>query len=64
MTTFLEEELRDGGDSDVAVLSATRVALSRPIGEGSVCGDSAGTVLLRDTTWLGTRSPQAVRDDV
>jgi hypothetical protein len=64
VTTFLEEELRDGGDSDVAVLAATRVALSRPIGEGSVCADSAGAVLLRDTTWLGNRPPQPARDDV
>lgn len=63
LTTFLEEELRDGGDSDVVVVAATRVALSRPIGEGAVCADSAGAVLLRDTSWVGNRSPQAARDE-
>ncbi|MGH7593790.1 MAG: PulJ/GspJ family protein [Gemmatimonadales bacterium] len=59
---FLQQELRDAGLGDVAILSTTRLALSRPIGEALPCAVSDTAVLIADTAWTGTRSPQAVRD--
>jgi hypothetical protein len=62
LRTFLGEELRDASDSDVAILSPSRAALSRTVGEALVCGDSAGAVFLRASSWHGTRLPEGGRD--
>jgi prepilin-type N-terminal cleavage/methylation domain-containing protein len=62
LRTFLEEELRDGADSDVTILSPSRIKLSRSIGEAIVCGNSPGAVLLRTSSWGGTRAPAGGRD--
>ena len=63
LRTFAQQELRDATSSDVAVLSPMRLALSRPIGEATVCLDSGGAVLLADAAWTGTRVPESGRDD-
>jgi prepilin-type N-terminal cleavage/methylation domain-containing protein len=64
LRVFAEEDLRDATNSDIAVLSPSRVALPRPIGDALVCADSGGAVLLADAAWTGTRAPQGSRDDV
>jgi type II secretory pathway pseudopilin PulG len=61
--TFAEEELRDASSSDVTVLSPARIALSRSIGEAIACADSGGRVILADSAWTGTRTPEGGRDD-
>lgn len=64
LRTFAQEELRDATTGDVALVSASRIALSRPIGEGMACADSGGVVLIADSAWTGTRTPAAARDDL
>ena len=64
LRTFLQQDLRDGIDTEVALLASARVALSRPIGEALPCADSAGTLLIADSSWRGTRLPVPDRDDV
>jgi hypothetical protein len=64
LRAFLGEELRDAVDSDVVAIAATRVVLPRPIGEAEPCGASDTAVVIADSAWTGTRSPQAVRDHV
>lgn len=61
---FTQQDLRDAVSSDVVVLGPTRLALSRPIGEATVCADAGGAVLLPDATWTGSRTPEGGRDDV
>lgn len=63
MRVFAQEDLRDAATGDVVSLAPSRVALSRPIGEGATCADSAGVVLIADTAWTGTRTPAGGRDD-
>ncbi|MES1259503.1 MAG: type II secretion system protein [Gemmatimonadota bacterium] len=60
---FLREELRDAAMSDVTVPAPARMTLSRPIGEGTPCRDSAGVVVIPDAAWNATRAPEAARDD-
>jgi hypothetical protein len=62
--TFVQHELRDASAVDVVLLGPARIGLSRSIGEALPCADSGGIVLLRNTTWTGTRAPQGSRDDV
>ena len=64
LRTFLQQELRDGVDTDVALLAPARVSLSRPIGEATPCADGTGTLLIADSTWRGTRLPAGNRDDL
>lgn len=60
---FLQQELRDASSTDVTVMSATRMAVSRPIGEERPCADSGGKLLLADSSWTGSRLPAGGRDD-
>lgn len=64
LRTFLQQELRDAVDTEVALLAPARVALSRPIGDAIPCADSAGTLLIADSSWHGTRLPAGNRDDL
>lgn len=64
LRTFAQHELGDAIVGDVAVLGPARLALSRPIGEATVCGDSGTVVLLPDAAWIGTRPPERRRDQL
>jgi prepilin-type N-terminal cleavage/methylation domain-containing protein len=63
LRVFTQQELRNGTSGDVTLLTPTRVALARPIGEATVCTDSAGAVAFANTAWIGTRAPEAHRDE-
>ncbi len=63
LRTFLSQELRDATAHDV-VATTSDVMFDRPVGEASVCADSGTAVLIADTSYLGTRTPQAGRDRV
>lgn len=60
---FLEDDLRDATDSDIALLGPTRLAMSRPVGEALPCANSGGSVVIADSAWAGTRWPAGHRDD-
>jgi type II secretory pathway pseudopilin PulG len=60
---FLQQELRDAVQGDVTALGPARVALGRPIGTAMVCAAAGSDIVIADSAWTGTRSPQAGRDD-
>jgi prepilin-type N-terminal cleavage/methylation domain-containing protein len=61
--TFLSQEWRDAGVNDL-IVTTSHVVFSRPVGEATVCADSGSAVLIADTGYVGTRMPQARRDQV
>lgn len=61
--TFLSQELRDADANDV-VVAPSHMVFDRPVGEAMVCADSGTAVLIADTSYVGTRTPQAGRDQV
>ena len=63
LQTFLQQELRDAGDTDVTAIAATRVSLARPVGDADVCAKSDSSIAVAAAGWAGTRLPQAFRDE-
>lgn len=63
LQVFLQEELRDASLGDVTMVTPTRITLARPIGDAMVCAASDSGVLVADSSWAGTRMPEAGRDD-
>jgi prepilin-type N-terminal cleavage/methylation domain-containing protein len=60
---FLQQELRDAVDADVTIISPTRIAFSRPVGEALVCAAAGMTVVIPDSGWTGIRRPEPGRDE-